>query len=248
MRKQFREQIRCVLGRHYSFYPMRSRGVDLNEYMTAHFRDLIGKVFTPFEDKNIVSLALEKTQDPQIAANQARLLEMLENDFYIDRNYTLGKEPELPQPIAMRFGLQDTVIIGYYRSEEQLNWIRENKLYNVRVGNAKGSVEISPALVGAKYLLLYGAQGQFKYRLAETSPTLWSKEDLKKKGYSNPHHDFYFMFHLSEQLVDGDLAQMQIDINKLESLLRSKGKMDNIFGRDPFPISMTELVNCQSAE
>ena len=71
---------------------------------------------------------------------------------------------------------------------------------------------------------------------------------LKKKGYSNPHHDFYFMFHLSEQLVDGDLAQMQIDINKLESLLRSKGKMDNIFGRDPFPISMTELVNCQSAE
>ena len=135
-----------------------------------------------------------------------------------------------------------------YRSEEQLNWICENKLYNVRVGNAKGSVEISPALVGAKYLLLYGAQGQFKYRLAETSPTLWSKEDLKKKGYSNPHHDFYFMFHLSEQLVDGDLAQMQIDINKLESLLRSKGKMDNIFGRDPFPISMTELVNCQSAE
>jgi hypothetical protein len=248
VRKQFRENIRCVLGRHYRFYPMRSRGVDLNEYMTAHFRDLIGKVFTPFEDKNIVSLALEKTQDPQIAANQARLLEMLENDFYIDRNYTLGKEPELPQPVAMRFGLQDTVIIGYYRSEEQLNWIRENKLYNVRVGNAKGSVEISPALVGAKYLLLYGAQGQFKYRLAETSPTLWSKEDLKKKGYSNPHHDFYFMFHLSEQLVDGDLAQMQIDINKLESLLRSKGKMDNIFGRDPFPISMTELVNCLSAE
>ena len=127
------------LGRHYRFYPMRSRGVDLNEYMTAHFRDLIGKVFTPFEDKNIVSLALEKTQDPQIAANQARLLEMLENDFYIDRNYTLGKEPELPQPVAMRFGLQDTVIIGYYRSEEQLNWILENKLYNVRVGNAKGS-------------------------------------------------------------------------------------------------------------
>ena len=133
VRKQFREQIRCVLGRHYRFYPMRSRGVDLNEYMTAHFRDLIGKVFTPFEDKNIVSLALEKTQDPQIAANQARLLDMLDQDFYIDRNYTLGNEPELPQPIAMRFGLQDTVIIGYYRSEEQLNWIRENKLYNVRV-------------------------------------------------------------------------------------------------------------------
>ena len=38
------------------------------------------------------------------------------------------------------------------------------------------------------------------------------------------------------------------EISKLESLLRSKGKMDNIFGRDPFPISMTELVNCQSAE
>lgn len=244
VREQFRDQIRVVLQRKFKFYTMRSKGVDLNAYMTAHFRELMGKVFTPFEDKSIVSLALEKSLDEKIIEQQNALLDMLMEDFDIDVSYRLGKEPNLPEPKAIVFGLQDTIIIGYYRDEAQLNWIRSNYLYNVRVGRTRGSIDISPELVGAKYIFLYGPNGQYKYRLAETSPNIWSKEDLKRKGYDNPSHDFYLVFSLGDRLIGGDLAVMQIDIKKLEDVLRSKGKLKIGNDKEPVPISMTEFVSC----
>ena len=249
VRRQFREHIRKVLAEHYKFYPMRSRGVDLDEYMTAHFRELIGKVFTPFEDKSIVSLALQrKNLTPAMKAEQERLLAMLEEDFYIDHNYTLGQEPKLPQPVSMRFGIQDTIIVGYYKDKKQLQWIRNIQRYNVRIGNARGTMEISPALVGAKYLFLYGPCGQFKYRLAEESPVIWSRDDMIQQGYENPRYEFYFIFRLGELLVEGDLANLKIDEKKIEDILRAKGKFKVAYDKDPFAISLTELVNCASAE
>lgn len=244
VRQQFRSEIRKVLEENYHFYPMRSKGVDLNEYMTTHFRELIGKVFTPFEDRTILSLALQKTTDPVLQARQEGLLAMLEKDFYIERNYALGETPDLPQPIDMRFGVQDTIIIGYYRDENQLKWIRNKQRYNLRIGKTRGSIDISAELVGAKYLFLYGAQGQYKYRLASESPVIWSKDDMIKQGYINPHHEFYFIFQIDKLLVDGDIAKMQIDVKKVESILRKRGKMHLGFDKDSIAITMSEFVNC----
>lgn len=244
VRKQFRDQIRRVLESKFHFYPMRSRGVDLNEYMTAHFRDLIGKVFTPFEDKSIVSLALEKTEYPALVDEQNRLLEMLAQDFNIDYSYSLGQEPNLPKPVTLRFGMQDTIIIGYYREEKQLNWVQSKELYNVRIGNTRGSTTISPELVGARYLFLYGPNGQFKYRLSEDGAKLWSKDDLAKQGYENPRHDFYLVFHLGDLIEDGELGQMAIDPKKIDDMLRSKGFFNVPYNRDPVAISLSEFVSC----
>lgn len=245
VRKQFREQIRKVLAEHYTFYPMRSRGVDLNEYMTAHFRELIGKVFTPFEDKNIVSLALEKTRDPQIAANQARLLDMLDQDFYIDRNYTLGKEPELPEQLAMLFGVQDCVLIGYYKAEA-LEWIKKNKYYVARIGRVRGSIEITAGVATAKYLLLYGSSGIFKYTLKENcGPKVWMKEDLLRGKYPDPHHDTYLAFTLQDEVTEGDFGKMEIDEVKLRKVMAEHGKLATAYDKPPVAITMTELVNCR---
>jgi hypothetical protein len=248
VRQQFRKEIRKVLEENYHFYPMRSKGVDLNEYMTTHFRELIGKVFTPFEDRTILSLALQNTTDPVLQATQEGLLAMLEKDFYIERNYKLGETPELPQPIDMRFGVQDTIIIGYYRDENQLKWIRDKQRYNLRIGKTRGSIDISAELVGAKYLFLYGPQGQYKYRLAGENPVIWSKDDMIKQGYINPHHEFYFIFQIEEALVNGDIAKMQIDVKKVENLLREKGKMHLGFDKDSIAITMSEFVNCIASD
>lgn len=249
VRKQFRDQIRRVLESKFHFYPMRSRGVDLNEYMTAHFRDLIGKVFTPFEDKSIVSLALENTQDPQVKANQARLLDMLENDFYIDRNYTLGNEPELPEPVGLSFGLQDTVVIGYYKDLETLNWIRQKKYYNARVGRVRGSIQITPEVSQARYLLLYGPEGKYKFEInTEWGPRIWTKEDLLKGQYPNPSHETYLIFSLKKEVNEGAFAEMEIDEISLRRVLQEHGKLATNFDKAAVALTMTELVNCRVGE
>lgn len=246
VRKQFRDRIREVLGQQFHFYPMRSRGVDLNEYMTAHFRELIGKVFTPFEDKEIVSLALQNTDNPQLRAQQNQLLATLEKDFYIDYSYTLGNEPLLPKPIAMQFGLQDTILIGYYKDEQHLNWIRQKKYYNTRAGRIKSSIKITPEVANARYLLLYGPLGEYKFTInQEKGLHIWSKEDLIAGEYPNPTHDTYLVFPILNEITEGEFAEMQIDPIALRRLQQQHGKFVTNFDKPPVGVTMTELVNCR---
>ena len=47
------------------------------------------------------------------------------------------------------------VLVGYYKSQEHLDWILRNQIYNTRTGSAKGSISISSREAAAKYLLLY---------------------------------------------------------------------------------------------
>lgn len=245
VRKQFRNRIREVLEKEYQFYPMRSKGVDLNEYMNSHFRELIGKVFTPFVEKDIVSLAFQKTDDPKLVLQQEQLLDTLEKDFYIDKSYTLGKEPALPPPVAMKFGLQDTVLVGYYRDDETLAWIQKKKLYNTRIGRVRGSIQITPEMARAKYLLLYGDEGEFRYSI-ETSrgPIIWTKEDLLQKQYPNPHHDTYLVFKLKDEITEGELATMQFDKVALRRLVQEHRAMGTEYDKEPVAVTLSELVNC----
>lgn len=249
VRRQFRKEIRGVLQREFRFYPMRSRGVDVNEYMTAHFRDLIGKVFTPFEDKEIVSLALQRSADAGIVAAQSKLLDMLADDFYIDYDYKLGDEPNLPEPVSMCFGLQDTILIGYYKDAATLDWIRKKKYYNARIGRVRGSIQITPEVARARYLLLYGPDGEFRYNIDTTKGLLvWTKEDLIRGQYPNPHHETYLIFTLGAEITDGELAVMQFDKILLRKLLQEHGKLGTNFDKPPVAVTMTELVNCRAEE
>ena len=246
VRKQFRDQIRRVLQNDFKFYPMRSKGVDLNEYMTAHFRELIGKVFTPFEDKNIVSLALQRSYDVDVVTEQNRLIDMLAEDFDIDYNYRLGEEPNLPEPRTIRFGLQDTILVGYYKDAAMLNWIRKKQVYNVRIGIAKGSIKLTPAVAGATLLLLYGPEGQYKFHISP-GPKLWNKEELARAGYPKaPSHDSYLIFQITEEVTEGDFATMQFDAQKLNTLLMEHNSASSIHDKTPIAVTMTELINCAS--
>lgn len=100
VRDIFREKIQEILGKQYQFYAMRQHpGVDGVGYIREHFKQLLGKVYTPFEDKGIYSLALE---DPSavpedrrcdVARENAAVLESLRKSFYVEA-CELGRNPE----------------------------------------------------------------------------------------------------------------------------------------------------------
>ena len=247
VRAQFRKEIRKVLEKEYSFYPMRSRGVKLEDYMTQHFRQLIGKLFTPFPDRSILTLALHTPNGKhQLTTEQAGLLNMLKADFDVDVNYSLGNEPQLPPPTDLQFEIEDHVLIGYYKDAEHLNWILNKKLYNVRAGKDRGSLDLSSKVCGARYMLLYGKNGMYKFRLDPNKVRVWSKENLEKSGYNNPKHDFYLIFFIAEQIIRGDFAEMEFDNAKLKSLLNRYGKDNANHDKGAIAVSFSELVCCKS--
>ena len=246
VRMQFRKEIRKVLEKEYSFYPMRSRGVNLDDYMTQHFRLLIGKVFTPFQDRSILTLAMHTPMGKNVlTTEQAKLLATLRKDFDIDENYTLGKEPQLPPATDLQFMVTDYVLIGYFKDTTHLRWIVDKKLYNVRAGKDRGSLDLSSSVFGARYLLLYGREGFYKFKLNPQKVRVWSKEELEKSGYGSARHDYYVVFFIEERITEGDFATMDFDKDKLKSLLNRYGKDNANHDKGAITIPFSELVNCK---
>ena len=246
VREQFRNQIRNVLEHEYSFYPMRSRGVILEDYMTKHFRQLNGKVFTPFQDRSILTLALHTPNGKHLlTSEQAELLKMLKEDFDVDDDYNLGAEPQLPPPTDIQFNVDDYVLVGYYRDEDQLNWILSKKHYNVRSGKDRGSLDLSASVCTARFMLLYGKKGVYKFSLKPNTLRIWDKQDMKNDGYKNPHHDFYLMFFLEEQLTKGDFAKMEFDKDKLKTMLNKYNKDYAGHDKGAIAVPFSELIKCK---
>lgn len=247
VREQFRRHIRKVLESEYSFFPMRSKGVLLDDYLTRHFRELNGKLFTPFLDRTILTLALHTPNGRHLLdAEQARLLEMLKEDFDVDDTFILGKEPLLPPPTSLQFNVDDKVLLGYYKDEDHLKWILEKKVYNVRAGKDRGSLDLSANVCSARFMLLYGNKGIFKFSMNPNKLRVWSKEDLEKSGYKNPRHDFYLIFFLAEQIHEGEFGMMVFDKDKLKSLLNKYGKDHANHDKGAVAVSVSELIGCKA--
>ena len=89
IRAKFCTEIRNWLQQDFNFYAMRPLpSVNVKEYVETHFRQVLGKVYTPFEEENIFSLALDKNYEKD---NEA-LLADLRKSFTVEE-CSLGTDP-----------------------------------------------------------------------------------------------------------------------------------------------------------
>ena len=91
VRNLFRKEIQQILADKYDFYAMTAKaGIDGQQFLSENFKDVIGKVYTPFADKQVYSLALDK--DKQFAQENERVYNLLDSSFHIVR-CSLGQDP-----------------------------------------------------------------------------------------------------------------------------------------------------------
>ena len=257
VRHEFRKNIQDVLAKQYQFYPMRSKGVVPEDYVQTHFKQLIGKVFTPFDDKEILTLALQNpntiadaTKRTAMEAEHAQLLAMLEKDFTIQDNYTLGQHPQLPPRAAIQCSSVDTILIGYYKNDQHKKWILEKRLYNARLGDAKGSVDVTPQLLSAKYILLHGKEGISLCQLDGKGPRIITKADLisnHEYPSQNPNAEYYLLFNIKGKGIRKQILEEHgFDMNALWKKLGidTAIKQQNNFTLRPHTITFPELLDC----
>jgi hypothetical protein len=259
VRREFRKNIQDVLAKQYQFYPMRSKGVVPEEYVHTHFKQLIGKVFTPFDDKEILTLALQNpntiadaTKRTAMEAEHAQLLAMLERDFTIQDDYKLGTQPDLPPRAAIVCNSSDIVLVGYYKDLKHLEWILSKKMYNVRLGEAKGSMDITPQLLSAKYVLLHGKNGISLCKLDGEGPKIKSKEDLVNNHeypstVTSQGTQYYFVFKIKGRGIKRDMLEKHgFDINLLWEKLGidpTKGQQGNLT-LHPHTVTLPQVLDC----
>lgn len=130
------------------------------------------------------------------------------------------------------------VLIGYYKSKEQLDWIIKNKNYNFRTGTNKGSLNLNESIVNAKYLILHGEKELISskiYQLSESGIKIYSKHDMIKKKYPNPNGELYIIFEI-EKDVSNEFNNIQIDLRKIPDFKSNRNSAK------PYIISLTQLL------
>lgn len=172
-----------------------------------------------------------------------------------DETYKIFKEPKtdddvlhesIPEYInSDRLNPNETfVIVGFYKSKEQLDWILKNNLYNFRTGTDKGSLSLSNENVNAKYLILHGS-GELNtnkiYQLKASGPKIYSQTDLIRKEYPQPKGELYLVYEIEKE-VSEDFQNVSIDIRKLAKFEshRSSAK--------PISVTLTEILKAKIIE
>jgi predicted component of viral defense system (DUF524 family) len=127
------------------------------------------------------------------------------------------------------------VLVGYYKDDIHLSWIKDERFYNVRYGD---KFELSTNEIGAQYLLLY-SKGQTKstlfFKLKSNGAKVYTKSELKKdlKYKTTPSQEMYLVYQLEEE-YEKEFNNLNIDLSKLDGLGENKR---------PIAISIEKLMN-----
>lgn len=150
----------------------------------------------------------------------------------------------LPEPYNANRDLipDDTfILVGFYNSAEQYNWITANKLYNFRMGSGRGSLILDRETVSSKYLLLHTTGDSVTgdlWKIVSSGPRVYSKSDMIRMGYpraENEMQDNYLLIQL-EEVSDPEFKNVKWEFRKLKNY--STGRASAF----PFTASLTELM------
>ena len=130
------------------------------------------------------------------------------------------------------------VLVGYYNSQEQYDWIKRNRLYNFRMGSGQGSLILDRETVSSKYLLLHtlgDTDSGDLWKIVSKGPRVFSKEDLIRKGYPKPSQENYLVIQINP-VIDSEFQNVSWNFRNLNNY--STGRASAF----PFSSSLTELM------
>jgi predicted component of viral defense system (DUF524 family) len=126
------------------------------------------------------------------------------------------------------------VLIGYYKDDIHLSWIKEKGFYNVRYGDRYA---LSNNEIGAQYLLLYSkdqTESSLFFKLKKKTTKVYTKSELSNdlKYKTTPSQEMYLVYELEEEF-EKEFIGLKIDLSKLDGLGANKR---------PISISLEKLM------
>ena len=219
VRNLFRKEIQQILADKYDFYAMAAKpGVNGEQFLSENFKDVIGKVYTPFADKQVYSLALDK--DKQFAQENERIYNLLDSSFHIVR-CSLGQDPAtlleekrastIPSPNTLRNGVLMVMMENY--ANKSVKFLSNGKLA-VGIKWTKDSMEIVENLKSIGYVL-------FHHRNDDDQHLFAIQGDCVVKEKSEIEEDRYKSVNTTEMYVVVDLdTTTELNSTKIRSSLK----------------------------
>ncbi len=205
MRNKFRDDIRAWLQKSYDFYAMKAKpGVNGETYIKENFKKVVGKVYTPFQENDIFSLALDHT-DPE--HDNDKLKSELEQFFFV-RECPLGRDPKKVLPAVAE------VVVEPHDKELALCVMRESNNFDKTIERLKTTGQLGIALQAtgatlqlvegftkAKYLLVHNkSTRQELFYFDGKGPRLMSGDDCKEMAVTKQGAPIYLVYNIDLSL------------------------------------------------
>lgn len=226
----FRHDFLKFIESRFDFSILKPKRGDIKDAVERNFKKLNGKIYQPSDVKNLLILALDK----KYQLENLQLISQIEDDFYIydyqlgnNPEETMRKVKyhywEIPetkaaesieqnntkntisiQPIKYEKLKQTSVLFGVFKDQKHLEWIQNNKKYNVRLGERVGAVKRTRQVTSAEYLVLYEFQNERNYRVYKLSDKhfIWDTNKMRESGYpisENSESRLYYIYNLLEE-------------------------------------------------
>ena len=212
VRAMFREEIQRILAEKYDFYAMTAHpDVDADAYIKEHFQDILGKIYSPYTDKGVFSLALDN--DKSFKESNDKLLYELQKYFYI-KEISIGENPtealeearvqSIPISGVQKNGVLMIMMENY--ADKCNKFLTDGKLA-VGIKYTKDSMEIVEHLSNIGYVLFHTRKDEGQHLFAiEGNPEVKSTTELDASVYKNVKTtSMYVLLNLNTQELDSSL-------------------------------------------
>ena len=187
-------------------------GVNAEMYIKEHFQDVLGKIYTPYSNKNIFSLALEN--DDKYEKDNEKLLQELSKYFYVEK-CGIGENPEnkinnlisnsKATTTITRNGVLMVMMENY--SAKSLSFLSNGKLA-IGMKWTKDSMEIVENIKSIGYVLFHHRSNDNKHLFAVNGfCRMLNSDELENDRYKNVKD--------KEMYVVVDLNTLELDSNHL---------------------------------
>ncbi len=208
----FRERIQKLLNERFEFYAMAAHvGVNGQEYIKQNFKTLLGKVYTPYSDKAIYSLALDVNDQVE---NQ-KLIDELSNFFYVEK-CDLGKNPAdvLPHvPNVLRVD-SDSKKLALCVTKEGVHFdnaietLKKTKKVGVALQMNGATLKLVEGFTKANYLIIHNKSNKHQaFAFNGVGPKLVAKAEIEEMLVTKKDAELYLVYDVNTSitLILGDL-------------------------------------------
>ena len=182
--------------------------VDSQAYIKEHFQEVLGKIYAPYSNKNVLSLALDKDKSFQ-AENEALLAE-LEKHFYV-KGIKIGENPTEKLEYAKAESVTPSskqrngvLMVMMEQFVEKCSKFLSNGRLAIGIKYTKDSMEIVEHLSNIGYILFHTRKDEGQHLFAiEGNPEIKSANELDDSVYRNVNTTgMYVLVHFNPQELD----------------------------------------------
>ena len=207
VRELFRENIQKILKSNFEFYAMSARpNVNAEQCIKENFQEVLGKVYSPYSNKEIFSLAFDRND--KYAESKQTLLNKLRKYFYIE-SCEIGTIPEnvlakhsnaATSKEVVKEALALCITKEGANFDNALETIKRTRKVGIALNATGATLQLVEGFTSAKYLIIHNKSNKWLIlEMEEKGPIFVAKDELQDMVVTKKDSPLYLVYSVKDE-------------------------------------------------